>query len=279
MLIAIASVTYHPLPKGLRQWGLVAALGATNRTLGLGFMFLGAARLSTGVASVLANAQPLLIVLPAWWLYRERPHKAGHAGLGVGVGGLLFVAVSGGAGSGAAFAIGSAVAATAGTLLARRLGALDNVVAAGWSFQLGAAGLALWALLDEGLPVISFTAGFVADLGFLAVAGTAGVYVVWFAEARRCPLYRLASWTLAVPVFGLLAGVAIEGDRPDAWTASGLVVMLVGLCLVLRRDRHHRVAQIATSSPNACLPSASFSDPPGTDRRPTDPIRAPTNRL
>jgi drug/metabolite transporter (DMT)-like permease len=74
----------------------------------------------------------------------------------------------------------------------------------------------------------------VGILAFLGVLGTAAVYVAWFKEARRCPLYRLTAWTFAVPLFGLLLSVVIEGERPSAWTTAGLSVVLVSMWLVLR---------------------------------------------
>lgn len=149
----------------------------------------------------------------------------------------MVVAIPGGGGSGAALSLGAAAAATAGTLIARCLGALDNVVAGGWSFLLGGAALALWAGLQEGAPVIRWSPHFIGDLAFLGVLGTAAVYVAWFKEARRCPLYRLTAWTFAVPLFGLLLSVVIEGERPSAWAAAGLSVVLVSMWLVLR-GRH-----------------------------------------
>ncbi|MHB1930648.1 MAG: EamA family transporter [Acidimicrobiales bacterium] len=143
--------------------------------------------------------------------------------------------------------VGSAAAGTAGTLLARRLGALDIVSAAGWSFLTGAAALAMWALAAEGVPHIAWTWRLIGALAFLAIPGTALVYVVWFHEARRCPLYRLAAWAFAVPASGLILAVLIEGERPSAWTATGLEIVLISLWLVLRGDKTTRPRHIASA--------------------------------
>lgn len=238
VLVGLGLGQRRPLPRRLGEWAVIAGLGLANATIGFATMFLGTVHLATGVAAVLANAQPLLIVLPAWALYAERPTTRTIFGLGVGFFGLVVVAVPGGGGSGAALSLAAAGAATIGTLIARRLGSLDNVVAGGWSFLLGGGALALWAGLDEGAPTIRWSLHFVAIVAFLGVPGTAAVYVAWFKEARRCPLYRLTAWTFAVPVVGLVLGVVIEGERPSAWTASGLAVVLASMWLVLRRPAH-----------------------------------------
>ena len=71
------------------EWAVVAGLGLANATVGAAAMYVGAEHLSTGVASVLANAQPLLIVLPAWALDAERPSKQTVAGLAIRFTGLV----------------------------------------------------------------------------------------------------------------------------------------------------------------------------------------------
>ena len=180
VLATLALARRRSLPHGPAEWAVVAGLGLTNATLAGVAMYEGAAHLPVGIASVLANAQPLLIVLPAWALYAERPTKRAVAGLAVGFAGLVVVAVPGGGGSGAALSVASAVAGTAGTLIARRLGSIDNVIAGGWSFLLGGAALAAWAGVEEGPPAVRWDPRFIGALVFLGVLGTAAVYVAWF---------------------------------------------------------------------------------------------------
>lgn len=68
----VALVQHRPRPKLAAGWTIIAALDVVNVSLAFGAMFVGIAGLATGTAAVLANAQPLLILLPAWWLYGER---------------------------------------------------------------------------------------------------------------------------------------------------------------------------------------------------------------
>jgi len=98
-LLAVAGVQHRPAPPGVRSWALITVLGLVNVTLAFAAMFGGVAGLATGTAAVLANAQPLLILLPAWWLYGEAVSGRTAGALVVGFTGLVVAAVPGGGGS------------------------------------------------------------------------------------------------------------------------------------------------------------------------------------
>lgn len=97
----------------------------TNVSIAFAAMFAGVDGLATGTAAVLANAQPLLILLPAWLLYGERVTARTSSGLTIGfigfIGfiGLVVVAVPWRGGSRASISILAAI--TSGTLLPHRL--------------------------------------------------------------------------------------------------------------------------------------------------------------
>lgn len=235
-LLAVAGWQRRPPLRGVRPWALVAALGAVNATIAFAAMFAGVAGLATGTAAVLANAQPLLILLPAWWIYGERISARTAVGLVAGFAGLLVVAVPGGGGDGAALSLLSAAAITAGTLLARRLGSLDLVVASGWHFLLGGIALFVWAAAVEGWPGIDWTPRFVAVLAFLSLVGTAAAFLAWFSETLRSPLGLLAAWTFLVPVAGVVFAAVLLGEAPTGWTAAGIALVLGSLWVVLHPD-------------------------------------------
>jgi EamA-like transporter family len=150
------------------------------------------------------------------------------------VAGLLLVAAPGGAGRGAKLALVAAVAITGGTLLARRLGELDLVVAAAWNFLLGGALLAAWAAIAEGAPRIDWTPRFVAVLAFLALVGTAAAFVAWFAESLRSRLAELAAWTFLVPVVGIALAAFLLAEAPTGWSAGGIFVVVLSIWVVQR---------------------------------------------
>lgn len=233
-LTVLGAVQRRPLPTGARSWSLIVLLAVTNAGVAFAAMFAGVSGSATGTAAVLANAQPLLVVLPAWWLYGERVTVRTGAALVVGFTGLVIVAVPAGGGKGAWLSI-LAAAITAGTLLARRLAGTDVVQAAGWHFLIGGAGLTVFATAVEGLPRIAWSPRFVLALAFLALVGTALAFWAWFTETLRAPLAPLAAWTFLTPVFGVAFAFMAGADFPAGWTAAGLALVLASLLVMLRQ--------------------------------------------
>jgi drug/metabolite transporter (DMT)-like permease len=236
-LVAVGVVQRRQQPRGAHAWGWVTLTGLVNVTIAFAAMFAGVAGLATGAAAVLANAQPLLILLPAWWLYGEALSARTALALVVGFAGLVLVALPGGGGSGAAMSLLAAAAVTAGTLLSRRLSGLDVLAATGWHLLIGGLALAGVALLVEGAPVIAWTPRFLLSLAFLSLAGTAATTVAWFVEARRARLDALTSWTFLTPVVGIVLAVWFLGERPAGWIAGGLATTLVAMWVALGPQR------------------------------------------
>ena len=238
ILLVVAGVRRAPRPRGRRVWLLIAIMGITNVALAYGAMFGGLIGMSTGAASVLANAQPLLILLPAWLFFREAPSIPTLAAMLVGVVGLRLLVIPAGFGTGALLALTASVAVTAGTLIARVIDAEPLTVAA-WQLAIGGIILAVVALLVEGLPRIDWTPRLVLALLWMSVLGTAATNVAWIVEARAARLDQLTTWTLLVPIFGVILSIAVlrEGQSVWAWIGTAVVVAaMVMLVLASRRS-------------------------------------------
>lgn len=232
-LLMAAGFRRDPVPRGARTWILITVMGIVNVSVAFGAMFGGLAGLSTGAASVLANAQPLLIVLPAWWIYKERISARTLAALGAGFVGLLAVALPGGIGTGAWLSITAALAITAGTLVSRQVKA-DVLPVIGWHFLIGGVILALVAGLTEGAPAINWSARFIGILLYVSLVGTAAAFLGWFTEVRHCRLDAVSAWSFLVPVFGILLSIVVLGERQTFWSMAGMVLVIVSmLALVL----------------------------------------------
>jgi probable blue pigment (indigoidine) exporter len=258
-LLGVAAVTRRPAPPR-SAWAGIGALAVVNVAIAFGAMFAGTVGVASGVAAVLANAQPLLIVLPAWWLYQERPRPRTLIALLIGFLGLGITAAPGGLGGGALLSIGAAVAITVGTLLARRLGGVDVVMLSGWQFLIGGMLLAGRAAATEGAPDIHWRPQFIASLAFLALIGTAATYLIWFSELQHAPLVSLSAWTLLTPVFGIAFGWLVLGDQMSAQQSIGIALVLAALPLILL-PRFHRATRTAPPNASTMTPGPPHQNP------------------
>lgn len=238
-LALVAVFQRRPLPREARTWGVIGVLGVINVSVAFAAMFAGINGLATGTAAVLANAQPLLIVLPAWWLYGERVSRRTGVALALGFGGLLVVALPGGGGQGALLSLVAASAVTAGTLMVRYLGNADVVVVSAAHFLFGGLVLGVAAAVVEGTPDIDWTPRFIVVLAFLGLVATAATTLAWFIETQRCELSSLTPWMFLVPIFGLVIGIVVLGERPTILTLAGIGVVLLSMRVALQQ---HRVA-------------------------------------
>ncbi|WP_082680110.1 DMT family transporter [Paucibacter sp. KCTC 42545] len=101
-------------------------------------------------------------------------------------------------------------------------------------YQLGVSGLGLCAgalLMGEALPMV-WSARLGGLMFFQTVIVSAFSYLLWFWMIRHYPATRLASFTLATPLFGLLAGAWLLGEpiTPRLWLA--LLALAAGVALV-----------------------------------------------
>lgn len=106
-------------------------------------------------------------------------------------------------------------------------------------YQLGISGvgLCLAALLSgEALPVV-WSLRLTGLLLFQTVIVSFASYLLWFWMVRHYPATRLASFTLATPLFGLLAGSAMLGEVITVRLAIALVALAAGVALVNRPAR------------------------------------------
>ncbi|WP_321189713.1 DMT family transporter [Mycolicibacterium pallens] len=218
-------------------WMLIVALAVLNVVVSFAAMAGSLTGTTTGMAAVLANGQALLVVLPAWWLFGERPSVLELVAVAIGFGGLLLIAVPAGSGRGAWLALLAAGGVTAGALLARRLAGVDILALGAWQFLIGAAMLAGVATAIDGPPRANWSINFVVAVLVLAVGGTALPYVAWFAELRRAPITAVTSWTLLVPVVGVGMSVLIlrEPVTPEQFIGDATVV--AALAIVARSGR------------------------------------------
>jgi probable blue pigment (indigoidine) exporter len=236
--IALVAVTGCRPPAG--WWGRIAILGTLNVGAFFALLFVAATRLPGGVAATLGAVQPLVVAgLGALLLgerVRSRTVVAGALGI-VGVALLVLRSSAGLDAVGVAAGVAGTLSMAAGVVLTKRWGrAMPLLAATGW--QLVAGGLALVPLLLvlEGPPP-ALTATNLAGHVWLATAGTAGAYVLWFRGVELLPVQRVSLLGLLSPLVATTVGWLVLHQRLTGGQVAGALLVLLALRIGQARDR------------------------------------------
>eukprot|EP01136_Pigoraptor_vietnamica_P029638 Opistho-1_new@87968 len=108
-------------------------------------------------------------------------------------------------------------------------------------YQLGISGLGLCLgalVVGEALPApADWSLRLAGLLLFQTVIVSFASYLLWFWMVRHYPATRLASFTLATPLFGLLAGALLLGESITLRLGLALLALAAGVALVNRPPR------------------------------------------
>ncbi|OUC09870.1 hypothetical protein RY27_00235 [Litorilinea aerophila] len=256
-LLTVAAVLRRPLPRDANTW--LALLGAGLSATGLGFtgMFLAGGAVSPGLATVIANAQPLIAAGLAYFVLAERLGPRRRMGLALGFAGIILVALPGFGSNanstplGVAYVLLGALGVAVGNVLLKRLaGQVDLWMATGWQFVLGSVPLSLAAQIFESPVQITWAPTFVAVLLVLSLLGTALAFGLWFSLLHRGELTRLNTFTFLTPAFALLLGAVFFGERMSLVEGAGMALILAGVWWISRRTDVAREAASVRGVPH-----------------------------
>nr|WP_241188296.1 DMT family transporter [Pseudohalocynthiibacter aestuariivivens] len=249
-LTLLAIAFGRPFPREWGVWVTLSVIGFGATSLGFLGMFHAAEFVSPGLATVIANTQPLLAaVLASLWL-GEKLSLFGKIGLCAGFAGIVLIALPHFMVDGnKSYAIGVAyiVLAAAGVTLSNVMiksiaGKVDNLSAMGLQMLIGSVPLAIVAFLMEEPTAINWTPTFISSLLVLALAGSALVYWLWFSALETVPLSRASAFSFLIPVFGLTIGVLIYGERLSLLQAIGIGMIFLGIAMVHYQKKESRIA-------------------------------------
>ena len=239
-LTLLALVLGRPFPRGWRVWMTLSLVGFGATSLGFLGMFHAAEFVSPGLATVIANTQPLLAaVLAAFWL-GEKLSVLGSTGLFAGFLGIVLIALPDFLlGENESYAIGvlyiilAAVGVTLSNVMIKSIaGQVDGLSAMGLQMLIGTLPLAIAAFVVEEPSTIQWTPTFIMSLLVLAMAGSALVYWLWFSALETVPLNRANAFSFLIPVFGLTLGALIYNERLSLLQTIGIVMIFLGIALV-----------------------------------------------
>lgn len=242
-LVAAGLALGRPVPKGVRVWTFLVFVGLGATSLAFFGMFHAAEFVSPGIATVIANTQPLLAAVLAGMFLGEHLDARGKAGLALGFAGIVLItspqllaAPAGGYALGVAYIVLAALGVTVSNVLIKRIaGEVDAIMAMGLQMLIGGLPLlvAAWALEDPWAVVWSLR--FVLILASLSLLGTALVYWLWISILEMVPLNRANAFSFLIPIFGLAMGALFFGETLGWPELVGIGLTLLGIGLVTRR--------------------------------------------
>ncbi|MGE3703214.1 MAG: DMT family transporter [Hyphomicrobiaceae bacterium] len=241
-LTTLALALRRPLPNGAAHWTMVAIVGFGATSLGFLGMFHAAEFVSPGIATVIANTQPLLAALLGSMVLKERLTTRAMMGLMMGFVGILSIAaprfVSEGQETymlGVAYIILSALGITVSNVVIKRIARkVDALMAMGLQMLIGSVPLILIAGATEDPASIQWSFTFVTVLISLSLFGTALVYWLWFSVLERVPLNQANAFSFLIPIFGLTIG-GLLFDEALGWPELiGIALAIFGVGLVSR---------------------------------------------
>ena len=239
-LLPIILLSGGPFLPPRRQWPWLVAVAATGTVLAYGAMFLSPARTGAGLASVLGNTTPLVIIVLAAAVLGERITLPKATALSLGLLGVTLTASPAFASPGRSGLLGNVLPllAAGGTatesVLVKRIGLGSDVLRfTAWQLILGGGSLLLVLTWLESGSDIAWTARFIGLLIFLALVGTAFATTLWYWLVQRDEVGRLSLALFLAPVTGLLLAVALLGERLRPVELLGAAATVSGIGIVL----------------------------------------------
>lgn len=140
---------------------------------------------------------------------------------------------------GDAMMLGAAVLWAATTVLIKGSALAKIDPAKTLAYQLAVSGIALTALAplfgEKGISALS--APVIAAMAYQTIAVAFASYLVWFGLMRTYPASTLSAFTFLTPVFAVLFGAMLLGERVSVLLIAALVFVAFGIWLVNRPRR------------------------------------------
>lgn len=239
VLLVFAGLRRRRMPRGVRQWWPLAALGLLNFGLYLGLTSVALQHLSAGMGAVLASTNPLMLAVLAPWVLHERVGALKIAGIMISFAGVVWMMwsrIGNDNRPGAmVLVVLSITCLVAGTLLFKRMH-LDYDLLVVNGAQLFAAGVFLIvpSLMFEPVGDVRLTASFLASQAYLIVVVSWIGMATWFWLLRAGDATRASAWFFLNPVLGLVLGALLLGEPLRAQDFAGAAAVAAGIYLVQR---------------------------------------------
>jgi len=200
-----------------------------------------------GLASLLVQTQIIFSVMISAIVLREKPTRRQLGGTVVGMIGLAVVVIGVGASVPwlpLVVLLGSSLSWAIGNVLARRAQSASGLSLVVWSgLVVPLPSLALALIVDSPAVVLHavthLSLAAILSTVYTAVAASLIAYGIWNTLLAKYPTSAVVPFTLLVPVIGILAAWAVQGETPTVSQLVGGAIMLGGLAaaVISRKPR------------------------------------------
>ena len=238
---------------------VIVGLGLTA-IAGYNWLFLTGLTLAPASdgAIIVPGLAPVFTALLAGMILGEQLGVRGFAGLAIAAIGLYLVVDPAGGTSrdrligDGLFIAGAALWATYNVVARFASRRFDAVSTTLYGTAFGTLLLVPLALLEGGFAdVAAAPVGALAGIGYLAVFGTVGAFVLLNLGVARIGAARASAFALLVPVVGVLSSVWLLRESIGPFTVLGGAIVLVGLWLIEHRgeERPPQAARVPATTP------------------------------
>lgn len=254
VLVCVPAVFFIKPPK--IGWKNIVMIGLFLSLIQFSLLYLALSLgMPAGLASLLLQTQVILSVVVSAAVLRERPTKKQLSGVLIGMAGLAIVVV--GYGDGAPWlplllTLGAALSWAVGNVLSRKAKAASGLSLVVWSGLVVPLPALALAMVVDSPPVVWHALTHLTPTALLgtlytAVAASLIGYGIWNSLLARYPTNAVAPYTLLVPIIGILAAWALQGEQPTLTQIVGGTVMLAGLAAAVIQLRPQRGAALEGS--------------------------------
>ena len=245
VLLVSVVLSRSSIPLDRRTWAFFLVIAVIGNCLPFFLISWGQQHVESGLAGILAASTPLAVLILAHFILPDerlrRRHLAsfilGFAGIVVLMGPDSLAALGGGGNRLLAQCaiLGGSICYALATVIARRMPPVSPLVTSAGVMIL-ASGLMTPFIID-GAAVLPEAAGpAILALGFLGVFGTGAASILYFYLINRTGARFTSLLNYLVPVWALLLGTTILGEKFPITTWFALILILSGLILMSRSD-------------------------------------------
>jgi O-acetylserine/cysteine efflux transporter len=231
-------------------WRNILAIGAFLSFGQFTLLYLALAiGMPAGLASLLLQTQIIFSVLISAIVLREKPTKRQLGGTVIGMIGLAVVIIGVGASVPwlpLVVLLAAALSWAIGNVLSRRAKAASGLSLVVWSgLIVPLPSLALALIVDSPAVVLyavtHLSLAAIISTVYTAVAASLIAYGIWNTLLAKYPTSAVVPFTLLVPVIGIVAAWAVQGETPTVSQLVGGAIMLGGLAAAVITRKPRRI--------------------------------------